>query len=290
MTDVISKATAFIAALVLTALPVISRAQHFVADSIIPERIVVRSTTFGLSALNTLDTYLSGYDYAGGALYMQHENFRDARTGRCRWKFQTILNATLGYTAQQYYGQIAGLASYSWGGYHQFAIGERLRLLAGAQLQVEGGALYVPGNGNSPVAAKLRAAFAASGMAIYRIPIGRNGWTARLQADVPLAGAMFAPQFGQSYYEIFGLGHAGGVVAFTHPLNSPSWRCCLSLDIPLRWRRHSTTLRIAYTGDMFQSNVNEIRCHIYRHAVSVGFVKTIFKIKQENAIKAYSPY
>lgn len=290
MKNVISKVTVLIAALVLTALPVISRAQHFVADSIIPERIVVRSTTFGVSALNTLDTYLSGYDYTGGALYMQHENFRNARTGSYRWKFQTMLNATLGYTMQQYYGQVAGLASYSWGGYHPFAIGERLKLLAGVQIQAEGGALYVPGNGNNPVAVKLRAAVAASGMAIYRIPVGKQGWTARLQFDVPLAGIMFSPQFGQSYYEIFGLGHAGGVVAFAHPGNSPSWRQLLTLDIPMRWRRHSTTLRIAYTGDIFQSRVNEIRCHIYRHAISVGFVKTIFKIKQENSIKAYSPY
>lgn len=290
MTNVISKVAAFIAALALLAIPTTSRAQHFVADSIIPERIVVRSTTFGASLLNSLDTYLSGYDYTGAALYLQHENFRDARTGNYRWKFQTMLNGTLGYTTQQYYGQIVGLASYSWGGYHPFAIGKRLKLLAGVQLQLEGGALYVPGNGNNPVAAKLRTAVAASGMAIYRIPIGRVGWTVRLQLDVPMAGVMFAPQFGQSYYEIFGLGYASAVVAFTHPVNSPSWRHMLTLDIPIRCRRHSTTLRIAYTGDIFQSNINYIRSHIYRHALSIGFVKTIFKIKQENVLNAYSPY
>ena len=284
------KIITIIAALALLATPLASRAQYIITDSIIPERIVVRSTTFGVSALNTLDTYLSGYDYTGGALYMQHENFRNARTGSYRWKFQTMLNATLGYTMQQYYGQVAGLASYSWGGYHPFAIGERLKLLAGVQIQAEGGALYVPGNGNNPVAVKLRAAVAASGMAIYRIPVGKQGWTARLQFDVPLAGIMFSPQFGQSYYEIFGLGHAKGIVAFTHPGNNPSWRHTLSLDIPLRIKRHSTTLRISYTADMFQSNINDTRCHIYRHAFTFGFARTIFKIKEENRIKTYSPY
>lgn len=279
-----------IAALVLTALPSATRAQHFVADSIIPERIVVKSTTFGLSAINSLDTYLSGYDFTGGGLYIQHENFRDARTGNYRWKYQTIFNATLGYTTQESNGQITAMASYSWGGYHPFAINDRLKLLAGVQIQLEGGALYVPGNGNNPVAAKLRTAIAASGMAIYRIPVGKNDWTARLQLDMPLAGVMFAPQYGQSYYEIFGLGHTDGIISFTHPFNSPSWRHHVTLDIPLKWNRHSTTLRIAYTGDIYQSDINDIRCHIYRHAVSIGFVKTIFKIKQENALKAYSPY
>lgn len=279
-----------IAALALLAVPAASKAQHFVADSIIPERIVVKSTTFGLTGINSLDTYLGGYDYTGGGLYMQHENFRDARTGSYRWKFQTMFNGTLGYTTQGNNGQLVAMGSYSWGGYHPFAVGDRLKLLAGAQIQLEGGALYVPGNGNNPVTAKLRTAFAASGMAIYRFPVKGSDWTTRLQLDIPLLGVMFAPQFGQSYYEIFGLGHTDGIIAFTHPLNCPMWRQTATLDIPLRWRHHSSTLRIAYTGDIYQSDINGIRSHIYRHAFSIGFVKTIFKIKQENSIKAFSPY
>jgi hypothetical protein len=281
---------AIIAALALPAVPAASRAQHFVADSIIPERIVVKSTTFGATGINSLDTYLSGYEYTGGGVYLQHENFRDARTGNYRWKFQTMLNATLGYTTLGSNGQIVALGSYSWSGYHPFAVSSRLTLLAGAQIQAEGGALYVPSNGNNPVAVKLRTAIAASGMAIYRFPVMKNDWTARMQLDVPLMGVMFAPEFGQSYYEIFGLGHTRGIVAFTHPFNCPMWRQMLSLDIPLSWRHHSSTLRIAYTGDIYQSDINSIRSHIYRHAFSIGFVKTIFKIKQENIIKAYSPY
>ena len=244
----------------------------------------------GAGSINNLDTYLSGYEYTGMGLYMQHENFRDARTGCYRWKFQTMFNGTLGYTTLGNNGQITAMAAYSWGGYHPFTVSNRLKLLAGAQIQLEGGALYVPSNGNNPVAAKLRTAVAASGMAIYSFPVMKNDWTARLQLDIPLAGVMFAPEFGQSYYEIFGLGHTDGIVAFTHPFNCPSWRQMLTLDIPLWWRHHSSTIRIAYTGDIYQSDINGIRCHIYRHAFSIGFVKTIFKIKQENSIKTYSPY
>lgn len=279
-----------IAALALLAIPVASRAQYFVADSIIPQRIVVKSTTFGASHINSFDSYLSGYEHTGCGLYMQHENFRDARTDSYHWKFQTMFNGTVGYATQGNNAQLVAMSSYSWGGYHPFTIGNNLTLLAGAQIQVEGGALYIPGNGNNPVAAKLRTAIAASGMAIYHFSVSGNDWTARMQLDIPLAGAMFAPQFGQSYYEIFGLGHANGVVAFTHPFNCPMWRYIASLDIPLRWRHHSSTLRIAYTGDIYQSQINEIRSHIYRHALSIGFVKTIFKVKQENSIKRYSPY
>lgn len=275
-----------ITALALLALPAVSRAQYVVTDTIVPERIVVKSTTFGVSGLNNLDTYLGGYEYTGAGLNIAHENFRDARTGSYRWKYQTFFNGTLGAATHGNNAQLAGFASYAWAGFHQFDVSGRLKLLAGAQIKAEGGALYLPSNGNNPVSLKLSTALAASGMAIYSFPVKEKEWTARLQLDIPLAGVMFAPEFGQSYYEIFGLGHAGGVVAFSHPFNSPSWKHMLTLDIPIS----NTTLRLAYTGDIYQSDINDIRCHIYRHAFSFGFVRTIFKVKPENRIKAYSPF
>ena len=279
-----------ITALALLATPAMSRAQHIVTDTIIPERIVVKSSQYGISALNNLDTYLSGYEHTGIALQYNHESLRDARTGNYRWKYQTTLYSTLGYATQGNNTQLTGLVSYNWAGFHPFTIESRLKVFAGVQIQAEGGALYAPANGNNPVSVKLRTAIAASAMAIYKIPIKNKEWTARYQLDIPLAGIMFAPEYGQSYYEIFGLGDTGGTIAFTHPFNSPSWRHTLSIDIPVGNKRHSTTVRVAYTADLYQSDINDIRCHIYRNAFTIGFVKTIFKIKEGNSINAYSPY
>ena len=185
--------------------------------------------------------------------------------------------------------QFAGVVSYNWSGYHSFGIGKRLKLLAGAQIQLEGGALYNLSNSNNPVSVKLRTALAASGMAIYHFPVFGNDWVARYQLDIPLVGVMFTPEFGQSYYEM-SLGHLGKIASLTHPLNNPSWRHMLSLDIPLQAKHHSTTLRLSYIADLYQSDINNIRCHMYHHAITFGFVRTIFKIKKENNMKAYSPY
>ena len=274
----------------LSLMSVVARAQFVVTDTILPERIVVKSSQYGIATLNNLDTYLSGYEYRGYGFHYSHENFRNARTGNYRWKYQTLSSSTIGYTTQGNNIQLTGLIDYNWGGYHPFTVNDRLKLLAGAQLQVEGGALYIPNNGNNPVQIKLRTAIAASGMAIYHIPVNGHYWTARYQLDIPLVGMMFAPEFGQSYYEIFGLGHTKGIISATHPFNNPSWRHTLSLDIPLRYKHHSTTLRIGYCANMYQSDINEIRCHIYRHSFTFGFVKTILKIKEENKITAHSPY
>ena len=274
------------AALALLALPAMSRAQYVVTDTIRPERIVVSSSQFGVTQIDNLDTYLSNYSHKGLGLNYAHEVFRNARTGNYKWKYQRLFNATAGYAIQGGNLQVTALASQIWSGFHAFEVAKGLTLLAGAQIQLEGGALYSLSNGNNPVAAKLRTALAASGMAIYRFPVRRSEWTARYQLDIPLAGIMFAPEFGQSYYEIFGLGHAKGIIAFTHPGNNPSWRHTLSLDIPIK----NTTLRIAYVADIYQSRINDINCHIYRNTFSFGFTRTIFKIKRNNRLNAYSPY
>lgn len=269
--------------------PAMTKAQHVITDTIKTERIVVKSSLIGVSFQNNLDTYLSNYNYTGGGLHFSHERFRDAHTGNYSWKYQILFNSRIGFNLQETNIQLAGIIGCSWSGYHPFTIGKRWQLLVGPQIQLEGGALYNLSNGNNPVSAKLRTALAASAMAIYKFPVLKSYWTARYQIDIPLIGAMFTPEYGQSYYEM-SLGHLGKIVSLTHPINTPSWRHILTLDIPLRIKQHNATMRLSYTADLFQSNINNIRCHMYHQAVTIGFVKTILKVKQENTIKAYSPY
>lgn len=265
-------------------------AQALMSDSIVPERVVVKCSSYGITYMNNLDTYLSGYNHTGSGLYYSHENFRDARTNSYRWKYQTMLTANIGTTALHDNTQLSGMINYNWSGFHPFNINSRLQLLAGAQIQLASGALYIPTNGNNLVSVKLRTALAASGAVIYHIPSKRGDYILRAQADVPLAGVMFAPEFGQSYYEIFGLQDYSRTIAFAHPFNSPSVRGIFSVDIPVAWRKKSATIRLSYTADIFQSDINEIRTHLYNHAFTVGVVKTIYKVKKDDNIIRYSPF
>ena len=265
-------------------------AQTAADNTIVPERIVVKCPSYGFTFMNNLDTYLSGYNHTGCGLYFSNENFRDARTGNYRWKYQTLLTANLGITTLNDDTQLSSMINYSWSGYHPFKINERLQLLAGAQVQLGGGALYIPTNGNNLVSVKMRAALAASGMIIYHIPTQRGDFTLRYQIDIPLAGIMFAPEFGQSYYEIFGLGDYGRTFTFSHPINSPSMRNTFSIDIPINSWGNSTALRLSYVVDILQSDINDIRTHLYNHAFTFGFVKTIYKVKREDKKIFYNPF
>lgn len=284
-----NKIKTFIVLLILSVTPIVSKAQFIGGDTINTCHIKVSSTTHGISMLNNLDTYLSGYNYHGAGYSYNHENFRDARIGKYKFKYQTLFTGTIGATALYDSKQYALLLKRAWSGYHPFKINERLQFLAGAQIQLAGGALYIPTNGNNLVSAKLRSSLAATGMAIYKIPLRTKKITTRYQIDIPLIGVAFSPAFGQSYYEIFGLGNYDNILHLIHPFNAPSWRHTLSADIPIG-KKNGTTVRASYIADIFQTEINELRTHIYSHTFSIGIVKTLYKIKARNPLKIYSPF
>ena len=91
-------------------------------------------------------------------------------------------------------------------------------------------------------------------------------------------GAMFSPNYGQSYYEIFSLGNAAGVVKFTSLHNQPSLRQMLTVDFPVRKAR----MRVAYVWDAQQSRVNGLRTHAYSHVFMIGFVKHLYRMRHRN--------
>ena len=124
-------------------------------------------------------------------------------------------------------------------------------------------------NGNNPANARAAVAVDASVAAVWDFRVRRVPLRLRYQLDVPLLGAMFSPHYGQSYYEIFSLGNAGGVVKFTSLHNRPSWRHRLSLDFPVGRLK----MRFTYLWDVQQSKLNHIETHAYGHIFMVGFVK-----------------
>ena len=119
-------------------------------------------------------------------------------------------------------------------------------------------------------------------MAIWDLRIKNRPITLRYQVNLPLAGIMFMPNYGQSYYEIFTLGHWDGVVNFTSLHNQPSLRQMLTADFPVGRAR----MRFAYIWDAQQSKVNEIKTHTYSHVFMVGFVKELYLFPNKRKVKS----
>ena len=90
---------------------------------------------------------------------------------------------------------------------------------------------------------------------------------------------MFSPTYGQSYYEIFSLGHTDDIVHFTSLHNQPSLRHWLTADMKFR----SFALRLGYMADMQQSRVGALRTHDYSHTFMIGLVKKLLPVKWQQA-------
>jgi hypothetical protein len=104
-----------------------------------------------------------------------------------------------------------------------------------------------------------------------------------------LLGMAFSPEYGESYYEIFGLGNYDNIVHFTHPGNVLALRLTTAIDIPLG-KKQKNILRVALNSDIYSSKINGLHTDIRYLPVSLGFVKTLYKIKGKNPLKQYTPY
>lgn len=236
---------------------------------------VTRATLYGLGFSNLLDTYLSPQEYTGIDFRLSRESVR-----KSRWENisqQTFFQGNLSYTHNQIDNNstISALANWNYALHYNFPITENFKLLAGGLLDINGGFVYNMRNGNNPAQARAYANIGASGMALWDVKIKNYPITLRYQLNLPLMGIMFMPQYGQSYYEIFSLGHADGVINFTSLHNQPSLRQMLTADFPIGKAR----MRFAYVWDAQQAKVNNIKVHSYSHTFMIGFVKQFNIVK-----------
>lgn len=264
---------------------------HAQEDSLKANRYVMRSTLFGVGHINQLDTYLSPMEYTGMELRYLRESMRMTQLmdGNISYQSQFQSNLSLAENKAVTGNELIFLANWNQAWHYQFRISENLKLMAGPLLDINGGFIYNLRNSNNPVQAKAYLNLGASGMAIYRFKVKDYPMVLRYQLNIPLAGIMFSPEYGQPYYEMTLSNDWGKNICFTSLHNQPSFRQFLTLDFPVR----STNLRVGYVCDIQQANVNELKTHTWSHAFMIGWVKNFYVFKGRNKVSmpsSVSPY
>lgn len=260
-------------------------------DSIQSNRYVMRATLYGIGHINLLDTYLSPMEYTGPEFRILRENMRMTSFLKNKVSRQSLFQANVSMTENKSGtgSEFSFLANWSLNYHYQFRIHENLKLMAGPQLDLNGGMIYNFRNSNNPVNVKAYANVGVSGMAIYRFHIKEYPFILRYQLNLPLVGIMFSPEYGQPYYGM-SLSHDWGKnLCFTSLHNHPSLRQLLTIDFPIK----STNLRIGYIHDVQQAKVNHLKSHSWSHALMLGFVKNLYLLKGKNKVampQSVSPY
>ncbi len=235
------------------------------------------STLFGVGFSNQLDTYLSPMEYSGFQL-----SFLASRERMTRWadgniSFQSQLQGAFSHTKNPAHTATAwgGRLAYDAGWHYHWQLSDRLSLKAGGLVGADLGFLYIARNSNNPAQGRFGVDISASAGGKYRFKIKKLPVQINYQADLPVIGCMFSPQFGQSYYDI-SQGSRDHNVCFSHPGNAFCFRQLLTFD--LEFKRAS--LRFGYMGDIRQSHVNSIRMHDINHSFMIGYVRYLKVLKR----------
>jgi hypothetical protein len=166
-----------------------------------------------------------------------------------------------------------GIIEYDYGMFYRFKPVNKWQIFAGAQADGLLGFVYNTRNGNNPATGKFHLNLSLSAIASYKVQIKSQALLFKYQLAVPIAGAMYSPQFGQSYYEI-GMGDDKDLVHFASLHNYLALRNTLSVEIPLNW----ITFRLAYVDSFYETRINDLDTQIRTNTFCVGFSKNFFVV------------
>ena len=237
----------------------------------VPDRSPTAKTLlFGIGHTNQLDTYLSPMEYTGLQVSFLLQSERMTHLANRHISFQSTLFGA--YTSTDNPAgtadYIGGRLAYNAGWHYHYSPLSNLNLKGGALVGADLGFLYNSRNGNNPAQGRFCASLSLSAGADYSFSLWHLPMRVNYQADLPMIGLMFSPEFGESYYEISqqGVGHD---IICSHFGNALSFHHLLTIDFCLR----RTILRIGYLSDIRQSNARSLKYHDISHSFMLGFVR-----------------
>lgn len=245
-----------------------------------PPLLTNNTFMFGVGSANMYDTYLSPLEYKGTSLRLINEQMR--RTTWFDYKFykqQIIeLEFATGDNPAKNASEYWFLLDYRLGGHYKLYQRDKFILKLGGIWDVNAGILYNQRNGNNPASGRLYSNINLSVQMSYKF----SKFALRWQLDTPLAGILFSPRYGESYYEI-SLGNSVGLVNFASLSNQRSLRNYLTLDIPI----NTYIIRIGYLGTYYQTKIHGLQTHHYTNNIVIGFPLEGIKLKRKIATNRY---
>ena len=232
------------------------------------------SHMLGLGPSNVLDTYLTPEKVRGtGYTYLYIRDNAPADTLR-RWTTTIEHEVDFSKTKDRSENSTNLEATYNlyWARYFNLQPINHLRLQVGAAANVCLGGIYDLTSSNNPGQVRAALNIMPSATVGYNFSICNQRFSARYELNLPLVGVMFSPNYGQSYYEIFSQGNYDHNIVPTTFVSAPTFRQIASIDWHFSQR---LSLRLAYLGNYQQSQVNNLKNHIYTNRFLIGLTRSL---------------
>lgn len=235
-------------------------------DVIRPAAVAV---TVDAGSLRSLDTYLSPLYYNGPSFRIGFERMRATAFRPDDWMTQITGGVTYARpenpagnnTLQQ------AVADASFAMLHRSRIHrvEGLTASVGANVHFDGGVTYNSRGSNNICSPQVNLSAGITCMLSYRSHIGGVPVTLRYQADIPVFGGFYLPDYDQSFYEIY-LGNYRDAMNFGWWKNRFDMHNMLLLDLHFG----SAALRLGYRHEFTTIWQNNISVRRSCHALVVG--------------------
>lgn len=236
---------------------------------------IERNRMIGVAHTNVLDTYLSPLEYTGTSVQYHASSLRALNDSLSAWQFQHSCWGNIGFVSNptddcsEWDGQL----QLDWAWRYRFECTPQFNVSIGPMIEVGAGFTYNLKGGNNPAQGRLSIAAGASAAARYAFSCFKKNMAVNGRIDLPMLGAAFSPHYGQSYYEIFSLGHYDNNVVVTHPFNAPTARMLFTLEIPFK----KSALLVGYWGEARQSKLHHLKRHTWTNGLMIGYAATFLR-------------
>ncbi|MCF0198219.1 MAG: DUF3316 domain-containing protein [Bacteroidaceae bacterium] len=219
----------------------------------------------GVGGTRQADTYLSPLEYRGAALSVMALSQRSLeRNTNFVFRTQTLLQYAPLYR-HHFLTEHSGDLHFAFGWDRQWKK-DHWTMAVGPQAEAHLGGTYNLRNGNNPANARTGVAFGLHARVQVVIPVKRQRLPVDYDLQLPIVGARFAPQYGQSYYNLFEQGRYDHNIAPTHWGNDRSLRQRLTAGFPVGNRQ----LVVGYLCDLQQQRLHSITQRQFSHSFLIG--------------------
>ena len=228
------------------------------------ERVSMFTVDGGYASVH--DSYLTPITYDGLDLGLGFETMRET-SHSWLWQLQVgadynhVENPARNNHLDKLMGDITFDMQRRWNG----VFSPRLNLAAGPMTQLRAGILYDAVNSNNPVSLRAHWNVGVTGMAAFDTRMWKLPVTLRWQVQLPVAGVFFAPEYDESYYEIY-LGNRRNLAHLGWWGNRFDLTNYAGADLHLG----KTILRVGYRARLEHWNVNHLKVHDVNHALVLG--------------------
>ena len=229
------------------------------------ENVSVFTVDMGYASVH--DSYLTPITYDGIDLGLAYEAMRNVRNNKWLWQLQigSDFNHTENNSGNNEILLLLGDITFDMQRQWLQAIAHRVNLSVGPMTQLRAGIAYNDANSNNPVSVRAHWNVGVTGMATLNTRFWRLPVTLRYQAQLPVAGVFFAPEYDESYYEIY-LGNHRNLAHLGWWGNRFDMTNYLGADLHLG----KTILRIGYRSRLEHWSVNNLKVHDFTHSLVLG--------------------